>query len=158
MFDIGGTGTPRLVGWTAAGTNEAFIWLDRNQNGIVDGGSELFGNATSLNDGTRATNGFEALKEFDSNSDDVIDSSDPIWDQLMLWRDLNHDGISQPIEIQAIGETDVVGISLRYHWTGRRDSFGNTFRYESSLWLRSRGQTGRSDVRPLYDIFFVQSE
>jgi hypothetical protein len=150
-FDIAGSGTKTRTTWTAAGADEAFLWLDRNHNAVVDSRIELLGNATVLMNGRRAANGFEALKEFDANRDGVINASDPIWGDLMLWRDLNHDGVSQRDEIQPIASSRVAAISLDYHWTGRQDSHGNMFRYESRVWLGSQ-------PRPVYDIFFVPVE
>src|SRR4051812_19872847 len=95
LFDMSGSGHPRPMGWTAAGADEAFLWLDRNNNGKVTSGAELFGNFTPLQNGQLARNGFEALRELDTNNDGVIDERDPIWSRLMLWRDLNHNGISE---------------------------------------------------------------
>lgn len=156
LFDIGASGSLVRITWTAAGADEAFIWLDRNGNGRVDDGGELFGNATSLMNGKRAINGFEALKEFDDNHDGVIDAKDAVWDRLLLWRDLNHDGVSQANEIQPIRESRVLAISLDYHWSGRRDQHGNTFRYESKVLLKPDDPfSGVVEPRPLYDIFFV---
>lgn len=155
-FDIAATGTPIQIGWTAAGSNQAFLWMDRNGNGVVDGGGELFGNATSLNDGTRARNGFEALKELDANHDGVLDANDPVWAHLLLWRDFDHDGKSQPGEVERVQGSEITAIDVAYHWTGRRDSQGNTFRYQSTVWLRSRSeQVDRSTSRPIYDVTFV---
>lgn len=153
MFDILATGDPLLIGWTAAGADEAFLCLDRDQNGTIDSGAELFGNAVMLADGTRARNGFVALSTFDDNSDAMIDERDPIWSQLRLWRDLNHDGTSQPSEIAPVAGSRVTAISVDHHWTGRRDSSGNTFRFKSQVWINDEGKG--STPRPLYDIFFV---
>jgi hypothetical protein len=83
-FDMLGNGHPVLMGWTAAGADEAFLWLDRNHSGRVTNGSQLFGNFTPLLNGHLAKNGFEALAEFDENHDGVIDDHDPIWSQLLL--------------------------------------------------------------------------
>jgi hypothetical protein len=88
----------------------------------------LFGNFTPLQNGQPAKNGFEALREFDTNGDGVIDNRDPIWSRLMLWKDLNHNGISEQNEILPIVESGVTSIDLHYHWTGRRDRWGNAFR------------------------------
>jgi hypothetical protein len=154
LFDIVGNGHPMLMGWTAAGADEAFLWLDRNHNGIVTGGAELFGNFTPLKNGHIATNGFEALAEFDANHDGVIDNRDPIWPQLLLWRDLNHNGVCEPSEISTLDSSNVTAIDLDDHWTGRRDQWGNTFRYESHVSMRS--PSGHAMRRqPIYDIFFV---
>ena len=130
----------------------AFLALDRNGNGKVDDGSELFGNHTPLPGGASAANGFDALAQYDANHDGIIDVNDPIWSSLLLWTDLNHDGISQGWEIVPLNQSSVMAISLDYHWTGRRDVSDNTFRYESHVRMEN-GQHG--DVRPVYDIFFV---
>jgi len=148
LFDISATGTPSRIGWTARGTEEAFLWLDRNQNGRVDDGSELFGNATFLRNGQRAPNGFVALAEYDKNGDGLIDANDPVWNSLMLWVDRNHDGIAQLNEIQPIAASSITAIELSYHWTGRHDQFGNVLRYEGHL---REGNHSRA----FYDILFV---
>jgi hypothetical protein len=153
-FDMVGNGHPLLMGWTAAGADEAFLWLDRNHNGAVTSGAELFGNFTPLRNGSLARNGFEALAEFDANHDGVIDDRDPIWSHLQLWRDLNHDAISEPSEIRALSDSDILAIDLHYHWTGKLDRWGNAFRYGSHVLIRSKTHRGaRSEG--VYDIFFV---
>jgi hypothetical protein len=156
LFDIRGDGHPLLMGWTAADADEAFLWLDRNHNHQVTSGAELFGNFTPLQNGETAKNGFEALAEFDANHDGVIDDHDPIWPQLLLWRDLNHNGISELSEISTLDSSDATAIDLHYRWTGRHDQWGNGFRYES---LISRTNRSGHGVRkqPLYDIFFVSA-
>jgi uncharacterized repeat protein (TIGR02543 family) len=156
LFDIGATGHPVRIGWTAAGADEAFLWLDHNGNGIVDNGAELFGTATLLRNGTTATNGFEALRELDSNGDGVIDAHDIAWSRLMLWRDLNHNGRTDPGEIMPLGNSGVIALSLAYHWTGRLDRWGNMFRYESIVWLKD--SQGHMRAKPVYDVFFVAGQ
>jgi hypothetical protein len=154
LFDIRGDGHPLLMGWTAAGADEAFLWLDRNHNHTVTSGVELFGNFTLLNNGLTAKNGFEALAEFDTNHDGILDERDPIWPELLLWRDLNHNGISEPDEISTLDSSDVTAIDLQYHWAGRQDQWGNDFRYQSKISMRDRA--GRAvRYQPVYDIFFV---
>ncbi len=150
VFDITATGNKDTIGWTERGANEAFLWLDRNGNGKVDDGSELFGTATLLRSGRRASNGFAALAEFDDNRDGVIDGQDSIWNSLLLWIDANHDGISQLGEIQALAETPITSMEVSYHWTGRQDQYGNTFRYEGHI---HEGLSRKS----IYDIFFVKT-
>lgn len=153
LFDIDATGHAFWIGWTAAGTSEAFLALDRDGDGAITSGAEMFGNATPLESGQRAANGFDALAEFDDNHDGVIDSRDTIWSSLLLWTDLNHDGVSQPSELRPLNGSSVLAISLAYHWTGRRDPSGNTFRYQSQVWIVN--SAGHAAARPLYDIFFA---
>jgi hypothetical protein len=153
LFDIAATGQPRRIGWTAGEADEAFLCVDRNQNGTIDNGAELFGNATVLKDGRRAGNGFIALSEYDDNRDGVVDARDVAWGRLLLWWDRNHDGISQPSEITSVIGSRLAAISLDYHWTGRLDRSGNIFSYEAKAWI---GNTGHQiTARPLYDVFFV---
>lgn len=149
MFDIDGNGALDVITWTARASAIAFLATDGNANGIIDDGRELFGNWTVLKSGARAANGFEALKEFDSNSDGVVDAEDERWGALLLWTDLDHDGRSGSDELQPIDRTDVKALSTKYHWSGRRDAAGNFFGYEALVSLRG----GR---RPYYDIYFRQ--
>jgi hypothetical protein len=151
VFDIDATGSPIRLAWTASGAPMAFLALDQNGNGTIDDGSELFGNHTPLPSGV-AANGFDALAQYDANHDGIVDANDPVWSSLLLWTDLNHDGISQAWEIVPVSQSSVTAIGLEYHWTGRRDQSGNTFRYESKVWI-DNGH--RSTSRPVYDIFFV---
>jgi hypothetical protein len=154
LFDMAGNGYPRLMGWTAAGADEAFLWLDRNHNGKVTSGAELFGNFTPLQNGHRAKNGFEALLEFDANGDGVIDQQDPIWSRLMLWRDLNHNAVSEQNELASLAGSGVTAIDLHYHRSGRHDTWGNAFRYESLVSIANSSGHGIRR-QPVYDIFFV---
>jgi len=153
-FDLNANGVPELVAWTAPDADLAFLWLDRNADGTVNNGSELFGNYTRLGNGRLAINGFEALREFDSNGDGVIDASDAIWRQLRLWVDRNHDGIAQPDEITPITASPIVAISLDYHWSGHRDRWGNAFKYQATITLKEAG--GRTVPRAVYDIYFLR--
>jgi uncharacterized repeat protein (TIGR02543 family) len=154
LFDMAGNGHPHLMGWTAAGADEAFLWLDRKHSGTVTNGAELFGNFTPLLNGQVARNGFEALREFDTNGDGVIDERDPIWSQLLLWRDLNHNGISEQNEILPIAGSEVTSIDLHDHWSGRHDTSGNLFKYESLVSIKNGSGRGIHQ-QPVYDIFFV---
>jgi len=153
LFDIAATGIPIRIGWTAAGSDEAFLCRDRNRNGSIDDGAELFGTATLLQNGQRAANGFVALAQYDENGDGVIDGRDSVWRELLLWRDRNHDGISQPSELEWLATNAITAISTMCHWTGHTDRSGNTFRYEATVWTSNNG--AQVTPRPVYDIFFV---
>jgi hypothetical protein len=153
-FDFYGTGQPLRMGWTAAEADLAFLCLDRDYSGTIDSGTEFFGNATRLADGSRAKNGFEALAEFDDNHDLLINEQDSIWSELVLWRDLNHDAVSQLDELVPVVNSGVAAISLHYHFNGRQNSSGNALRYQSKVWIAE--DDGRATPRPVYDVFFVR--
>ncbi|MEO0249643.1 MAG: hypothetical protein ABIN58_08945, partial [candidate division WOR-3 bacterium] len=81
-FDIFGNGQPMRLGWIQG--DDALLGLDRNGNGVIENGHELFGNVTRLRSGRHAENGYEALAEFDSTGDHVIDARDPVFPSLLL--------------------------------------------------------------------------
>jgi hypothetical protein len=60
-FDVNADGFPDTVQWVRPRGDEAFLTLDRNRNGVVDDGSELFGVGTPLIEGGTAPNGFVGL-------------------------------------------------------------------------------------------------
>jgi hypothetical protein len=152
-FDMRATGHPISIGWTAAATAQAFLCVDRDGDGAITSGAELFGNATPLNDGQRADNGFQALAELDDNHDGIIDDRDSIWGSLLLWTDTNHNGISEPSELMPASDSPLEGIVLDYHWAGRHDAFGNLFRYQSRVLIRRQAHVVSA---PVYDIFFAE--
>jgi hypothetical protein len=147
-FDINASGHAIRIGWTARDADVAFLAFDRNGNGKIDDGSELFGNATPLSQGGRAPNGFVGLAQYDVNGDGVVDASDPVWNELLLWVDANHNGVSEPSELRHITDSSITALEIQHHWTGRRDQSGNRFGYEGQL------REGRR-ARSFYDVFFV---
>ncbi len=157
LFDIRGDGHPIDMGWTARGYHNAFLALDRNGNGKIDNGEELFGNYTPQPK-SKDANGYAALAEFDKpenggNGDGVIDEKDAIYSKLLLWIDKNHDGISQPNELHHLWELGVFSLSLKYVDTPHRDAFGNWFRYKGKV--NPLGEPGSDPVdRISYDVFF----
>lgn len=91
-FDIDADGSLEEISWSAGSEDDVFLAFDRNGNGAIDDGSELFGNHTPLSSGELASNGFEALYEFDlmargGNADGTITSEDRGYTDLMLWLD-----------------------------------------------------------------------
>ncbi len=76
-----------------------WLTLDRNGNGAVDDGGELFGSATVLKSGERAENGFIALRELDTDHDGQLTPADAGWSELRLWNDGDADRVSSSSEL-----------------------------------------------------------
>ena len=109
-FDLNADGKKEQTGWTDG--KDGLLVLDRNGNGQVDNGMELFGNATKLGDGSTAKDGFVALADLDSNGDGVISADDALFGQLQVWVDRNQDGLTQEGELLGLGEVGVVSFQL----------------------------------------------
>lgn len=109
-FDLDKNGFAEKTAWI--GLEDGFLCLDRNGNSKIDDGGELFGDQVELSNGAISVSGFEALADFDEDGDGVIDHNDTVWNDLRVWIDANHNGISDSGELKTLNELGVVNISL----------------------------------------------
>lgn len=150
LFDLNADGVHDRVAWTEANTNVAFVALDRNGNGLIDNGSELFGNNTVMSNGRVAPNGFEALRDLDGNRDRQIDAADSVYAQLLAWIDRNHDGQSDASELRPLSEVGVSAILTDYNESHRVDRHGNEYRYVGRAMVV---RNGHSQPRRIFDVY-----
>jgi len=122
-FDHDGNGFAEQTGW--AGADDGLLVMDRDGNGTIDTGKELFGDNTLLANGTKATNGFQALKELDSNNDNKIDINDAAYSQLKIWQDADGDGYTSEGELKTLSDAGIASINTGYTNSTLVDSNGN---------------------------------
>ena len=124
FFDLDNNGFAEKTSWV--GVKEGLLAYDKNGDGIINGGNELFGDRTLMKDGkTLASSGFAALTEYDDNKDGKIDSNDVIYALLRIWQDADGDGIASAGELRRLIDLGIVSIGLSYSNTGVTDSANN---------------------------------
>jgi hypothetical protein len=132
-FDLFATGEQVQTGWVSS--SDGLLVLDRNHDGSINDGSELFGSSTTLSDGQRATDGYQALRDLDSNHDGAISADDAAYNELRVWVDANTDGVSNTGELRSLGDLGITKINLNASVSGALDHgnlVGLTSTYETS--------------------------
>jgi len=129
-FDMDNNTFAEKTAWI--GLEDGFLVLDRNDNGKIDNGGELFGDQVILKSGLNSTSGFEALMEFDENKDGVIDKKDAIYSSLKVWIDENHNGISESNELKTLIDLGISSINLKSTQEGKIDTVTGTREASSS--------------------------
>ena len=155
LFDHDGDGTKHGSGWL--NSDDGLLVLDKNGNGFIDNGSELFGVDTVKANGSKASDGFDALRDLDANRDGLFDINDADYANVRVWRDLNQDGISQATELKTLADTGITSINLAATvnstnlWNGNRLTHTGTY-------TKTDGSTGTAanlvpDANPFFREF-----
>jgi hypothetical protein len=128
-FDLLATGKKVRSAWVGAG--DALLAIDWNGNGAIDGARELFGPSTF---GGRWDDGFAALRELDRNGDGVVDAKDPSFADLLVWRDLDSNGVSKPSELVPLRDLGLASLVVTpERREGGFDAYGNQIPLVSSF-------------------------
>ena len=122
--------------------------MDRNGDGKINDGRELFGAGTVLANGQRAGNGYAARAELDTNHDGKIDAHDASFKDLKVWVDKNHDGKTDPGELKGLIERGIVELDLNFHKSDRMD-------HGNAVALISGYKTSYGHVHEMADVWFA---
>ena len=131
-FDIDANGTADQIAGLKPGSG--FLALDKNKDGVINNGSELFG--------PNSGNGFSELAKYDSDNNNFIDEADPIYDSLRIWQ--RHEDGSQ--QLLALGDKNIGAIYLGHVTTplqlrtADNQSLGEVT--DSGVYLTEDGKTG----------------
>jgi hypothetical protein len=153
-FDLDGNGSSEHTAWTDASSDNAFLVLDRNRDGAIESGAELFGDATAQPVSSEP-NGFEALAMFDDpkyggDGNGRISNGDNVFAALQLWSDVNHDGVSQANELQPLaGVVSWIGLDYKTK-ENKTDQYGNQLRWRAPV-----GFTGKTVNKGATDVIFT---
>ncbi len=151
-FDLNNHGPVRTA-WIR-GKDDALLGLDHDGDGLISSGRELFGEGAAGNSGL-ARDGFEALALLDrpehgGNGNFLVDREDLMFDQLVLWTDVDHDGVCQSSELRSLADAGIAALQTRGRVSARvLDAGGNDLSLRAS-YLRADGRAGL-----LVDALFV---
>jgi len=109
-FDIDNNGSLDKTAWVGRG--DGLLVRDLNGDGLINNGGELFGSGTVLPDGSKAADGYVAMRAMDTNLDGILDANDAGFSKLMLWMDQNGDGITNKGELHSLGDMGISSLSL----------------------------------------------
>lgn len=161
LFDIDADGIPDQIAWTEHNSGLGFLGRDRNGNGLIDNGSELYGNSTP----SRAPNGFSALAREAGGRLGLLETGHPLYDELLLWTDADHNGVCTADEIIKFADL-YSSITLSYEPSSLTDKHGNRFlflgnatiRTGSGLNRQSSSEENQARVIDIYDVAFGRAE
>ncbi len=146
VFDLFASGEKVHTGWVSG--SDGLLVMDRNHDGLINDGSELFGSATVLASGERAANGYLALAAMDANGDGLISSADAGWADLQVWVDENSDGVTQSGELHSLDSLGIAQMDLAATSAAIQDN-GNIEGLISSY------QTTDGSTHEMADVWFV---
>ena len=144
FFDHDGNQFAENTGWV--GADDGLLVLDRNNNGEIDTGQELFGSNTRLNDGSLAKNGYAALQELDSNQDGIINQDDEAWQQLQVWQDRNGNASVDEGELLSLEEAGIAAINTGYKNSNLVDQQGNAHKQTGTVIMQDGTINQSADV------------
>lgn len=145
-WDIDVDGFAEHSGWVTGG--DGLLAIDLNEDGIINDNAELFGNSTGY------ANGFASLASYDLNHDGLIDGSDAVYEDLIMWVDVNENGVSEYDELYSLADLDIVSINLGASQVSQTNQ-GHAVTHTSTFMV----DTGSGlDTRAVHDVWFQNDD
>jgi len=104
-FDVDDSGFLKKTAWI--GADDAFLTIDRNYNGTLDSGRELFSNGKVA----LGRRGLAGMGWVDANYDGKITSADPVWNEINVWQDANSNGAQDAGESQSLSDLGITELN-----------------------------------------------
>ena len=131
-FDIDADGELDEV--SQLGTGSGYLALDKNEDGVINDGSELFGTASG--------NGFADLARYDEDGNGWIDENDAIWNRLKIWaKDGNGKDVLYRLADKGVGAICLQNVSTDFTLTGQGGRTNGAIR-NSGVFLYENGNAG----------------
>jgi len=143
IFDIDADGVKTGTGWV--NPDDGFLVWDKNGNGQIDDGRELFGDAFIKSNGQLAADGFDALTSLDANADGKVDALDAAFNQLRIWQDLNQNGLTDPGEFKSLAELNIIAFNTAKSGSNVTLPNGNVLA-DRGTYIRTDGSAGATEI------------
>ena len=131
-FDIDGDGEKDEV--SQLGKGSGYLALDKNGDGVINDGSELFG--------TSSGNGFADLAAYDEDGNGWIDENDAIWSKLKIWcKDENGNDVLYRLADKGVGAICLQNAATDFTLKGQEGQTRGAIR-NTGVFLYENGNVG----------------
>lgn len=131
-FDIDGDGEQDEIAQLKSGSG--YLALDRNGDGVIGDGKELFG--------TESGNGFADLAKYDEDGNGWIDENDAVWSKLKIWsKDENGKDVLYSLEEKGVGAICLQNVSTNFTQKGAEGQTLGAIR-NTGVFLYENGNVG----------------
>jgi len=129
-FDIDADGNEEMISYFSSG---AMLALDKNDDGIINDGSELFGALSG--------NGFADLAAYDEDNNLFIDEADSIFSQLQLWQKSADDDSLVALSAMDVGAIYLGATQTDFDFKSADNQLNGQLK-SSSVYLTESGEVG----------------
>lgn len=132
FFDIDADGEMDKI--SSLGSGSGYLALDKNGDGVINDGSELFGTASG--------DGFRDLARYDQDGNGWIDENDAIWSRLQIWcRDENGEDVLYRLADKGVGAVCLQNVSTDFALKGQDNQTMGVIR-STGIFLYENGMAG----------------